>query len=232
MPAKPIYLLADSQLLFYKNEKQENLLQSIIEETAATNPACAYIGASNGDNPAFYELFVQALNNVNVSDCKMITSAFIEEEQEFLNKADLILLAGGDTEHGLKIFKETGIKEILLKKYNEGVVLIGVSAGAIQLGWQSFKKTDDQQCSVTEALKLIRCNVLVHLTKYELQKMESLLQASNAIMCTYEIPSGATLIYHQDHTIEAVRKPINEYTLKDNKIVHTIISVGASNKLK
>jgi peptidase E len=221
MQTKPILLLADSQLLFLKDEKHEYYLHSFVSELKDKSPLCAYIGASNNDEPAFYEIFVEAMNNVGFSDCKMITSSFNEEEQAFLEKADLILLAGGDTEQGLKVFREKGIEEILRKKYSEGTMLIGVSAGAIQLGWQSFTSFDNPE--VTEGLKFIPFMVLVHLMREEYQKVELLLKETDSIKRAYEIPFGGGLIFHPDNTLEALRKPINEFILKDDKFTHTLI---------
>ena len=50
VPIKPIFLLADSQLLFWK-ENENLFLKTIREHIDNENPKAAYIGASNGDNP-------------------------------------------------------------------------------------------------------------------------------------------------------------------------------------
>ena len=94
----------------------------------------AYLGASNGDRPEFYEIFKAALGNVGWTDCRMITSAFSPDERAWLESARLILLAGGDVRLGWETFGRTGIKEVLLTRYAQGAVLIGISAGAVQLG--------------------------------------------------------------------------------------------------
>ncbi|MCW3115785.1 MAG: hypothetical protein JWR18_4181 [Segetibacter sp.] len=226
METKPILLLADSQLLFLKNENQESYLKSIVDEIKAEDPKCAYLGASNGDDPVYYDLFTAAMNSVGLSNCKMITSKFDYEEQDFLDKADLILLAGGDTEKGFQIFKENGIAEILQKKYNEGTALIGVSAGAIQLGWQFFTKTANGKNELTDAFKFIPFMVMVHVDKNGINEVEQLLKESTSIKRAYEIPAGGGLIYHTDSTVEALRKPINEFVLKEEEFIHTLIFPG------
>jgi peptidase E len=224
MQTKPLFLFADSQLLFLKNDHQEYYLQSVINELTNADPLCVYIGASNNDEPIFYELFLAAMQNLGLTNCRKITSSPNEDDREFLDKADLILLAGGDTELGLKIFREKGIDEILQRKNTEGCILIGVSAGAVQLGWQSFKAAD-KKIIATEALKLLPLIVLVHKDKDELVKVEALLQHSD-IKRAYEIPMGGGLIFHPDKTIEAIRKPINEFILKEDSLMHTLIFPG------
>lgn len=224
METKPIFLFADSQLLFLKNDQQEYYLQSVMNDITNADPSCAYIGASNNDEPVFYELFIAAMQNLGLTNCKKISSSFNEDDRDFLDKADLILLAGGDTELGLEIFREKGIDEILQRKYAEGSILIGISAGAVQLGWQSFTAVN-KKMNATEALKLLPFIVLVHQDKDELSKVEALLQISD-IKRAYEIPMGGGLIFHQDKTIEAIRKPINEFILKEENLAHTLIFPG------
>lgn len=222
MQIKPIFLLADSQLLFLKNERQEYYLQSVISDLATTNPLCAYIGASNNDESAFYELFAAAMQNLGLTNCRHIHSDFNEDDRDFLEKAQLILLAGGDTELGLEIFRERGMDEVLQRKYQEGCYLIGVSAGAIQLGWQSFKVIG-QEIESTEALKYVPFIVLVHHDKDQTVTVEKLLQSSDTIKRAYDIPFGGGLIFHPDSTIEAIRKPINEFVLKEDILLQTLI---------
>jgi hypothetical protein len=54
---KPLYLLADSQLLFWKR-RDRLLLEAGLDAVARDAPlSAAYIGASNGDRPEFYGIF-------------------------------------------------------------------------------------------------------------------------------------------------------------------------------
>ena len=70
---KPIYLFADSQLLFWKDEDRLFLdsLRSLIERP---HPKAAYIGASNGDDLVFYSLFQGAMEGIGIRNCCMIHS--------------------------------------------------------------------------------------------------------------------------------------------------------------
>jgi cyanophycinase len=133
MVIKPLYLLADSQLLFWKNGS-DSLAERIRADLDSVKPSAAYIGASNGDQPEFYSLFVAAMESMGISDCRLVPSQPSREDIVFLEGADLIVLSGGDTERGWRTFEQNGLKELLPKKRFDGAVLIGVSAGAIQLG--------------------------------------------------------------------------------------------------
>src|SRR5215204_1455953 len=96
-PLKPIFLLADSQLLFWR-ENGQLLIERVVKPR--TRLKAAYIGASNGDHPDFYAIFVSAMEGAGVFDCRMIPSAVSDADMAFLNDADIVLLAGGDVETG------------------------------------------------------------------------------------------------------------------------------------
>src|SRR5690349_15486987 len=98
-PLKPIVLLADSQLLFWR-ENGRLLLERVVEANTRDYLKAAYIGASNGDDPEFYSIFVAAMEGIGVFDCRMIPSVMSEADLVFLNNAEIILLAGGDVEAG------------------------------------------------------------------------------------------------------------------------------------
>ena len=58
---QPLYLLADSQLLFWKRQDRL-LLEAALDGLARdTSLSAAYIGASNGDRPEFYGIFEAAV---------------------------------------------------------------------------------------------------------------------------------------------------------------------------
>src|SRR5215470_13169733 len=137
LPVKPIVLLADSQLLFWNAPDGpflDRVRRMLIEERPDQALRAAYIGASNGDDPAFYDLFVAAMSGIDVHDCHMIPSAPSDDDLAHLAQADIILLSGGDIAQGWEIFRDTGLTTRLIERYYQGAVLIGVSAGAVQLG--------------------------------------------------------------------------------------------------
>ena len=55
----------------------------------------------------------------------------MEHIKEKIDKADVIYVGGGDTVFMLKKWKETGVDKLILDAYNRGVILSGLSAGAI-----------------------------------------------------------------------------------------------------
>jgi len=81
-PLKSIFLLADSELLSCR-ENGQLLLDRVIKEWKRDHLKAAYIGASNGDHPDFYAIFVSAMEGVGVSNCRMISSNLSEADLRF-----------------------------------------------------------------------------------------------------------------------------------------------------
>src|ERR1044072_4374856 len=125
MPLQPIYLFADSQLLFWYN-KGTLFPNTIKELILPASPKAAYIGASNGDDPPFYSIFEAAIEKSWIENRRMIPSSVTSIDELFLNEADIILLAGGDVERGWKVFNQSGLKDAVIKRYYEGAILIGI----------------------------------------------------------------------------------------------------------
>ena len=202
---QPIFLLADSQLLFWRDGGQL-LLERVVTRDQFK---AAYIGASNGDDPSFYEIFVSAMKGVGVVDCRMIPSAVSQADLEFLNHADIILLAGGDVEAGWRVFVNNGLSEHIVRRYFEGASLIGVSAGAVQLGLCGLAADG----SLIETFKLVPYVIGAHEESENWKTMRELLRLTGPGKTAIGLPTGSGAIYHQDQTVEALRHPLVKLSL-------------------
>jgi peptidase E len=194
----PIVLLADSQLLFWR-ENGQLLLEKVLKEKRKA----AYIGASNGDNPDFYAIFVAAMEGLGVVDCRMIPAAVSEADLAFLNDADIILLAGGDVESGWRTFVSNGLSTHIVRRYSEGATLIGISAGAVQLGLCGLAADG----SVIETLKLVPFIIGAHEESDNWKTTIELLRLSGPETRAIGLPAGGGAIYHEDQTLEPLRHP-------------------------
>src|SRR5262245_35623298 len=92
---KPLFLLADSQPLFHAGSGTLlPALQESLQVSERNITKAAYIGASNGDDSEFFELFVAAMEGINLHESRMIRAGFGSEDRAFLESADLLVLAG------------------------------------------------------------------------------------------------------------------------------------------
>ena len=197
---KPVFLLADSQLLFWR-ESGHLVLERVVKDR--THLKAAYVGASNGDHPDFYGIFVSAMEGLGIFDCRMIPSTLANADIAFLNDADIILLAGGDVEAGWRVFLNNGLSQHIVRRYFEGALLIGVSAGAVQLGLCGLAADG----SLIETFKLVPFIIGAHEESDNWKSTMELLRLSGPGRTAIGLPTGGGAIYHPDHTLESLRHP-------------------------
>jgi len=220
MVIKPLYLLADSQLLFWKNGS-DSLAERIRADLDSVKPSAAYIGASNGDQPEFYSLFVAAMESMGISDCRLVLSQPLREDIVFLEGADLIVLSGGDTERGWRTFEQNGLKELLPKKRFDGAVLIGVSAGAIQLGLGCL--SNSSQPKQIDMFRFAPFYVGAHDEENDWFDLRALVNLCQSDTRAIGLPAGGGAVYYADGTLEPLRKPLIEIVKEDAKITENLL---------
>ncbi|MBT3984545.1 MAG: type 1 glutamine amidotransferase-like domain-containing protein [Bacteriovoracaceae bacterium] len=220
--SRPVYLFSDSQLLFRKLDGV-SFLNSIIEDLQKDSLKAAYIGASNNDLPEFYDHFVAAMENIGIRNCRMIRSSFSKNDQNFLEKADIILLSGGDVEQGWDVFVKTGIREAIVSKHEEGAILIGISAGAIQLGLCGYREGEIQEERVFDAFQFVPYIIAVHEEKSNWKNLRKTVLFKGEYSKGIGISTGGGIIYHEDKTIEPIRFPLYEFSIKDNQTIENLL---------
>lgn len=218
-----IYLLADSQLLFWRQDGKlfiDNIRTSIRHDS----PKAAYVGASNGDNPDYYSLFVAAMNGIGIRQCRMIPTSLATEDLTFINEADIILLAGGDVERGWNAFEQNGLKELIFRRYFEGATLIGVSAGAVQLGLFGWKEEEElSSMNLIQTLRLVPFIVSAHDEKQDWAALKKAVQIAGMNVRGIGIPHGGGAIFHTDQSLEPIRFSINEFTMREHEIERNVL---------
>jgi len=221
---KPLYLLADSQLLFCNLEGNRFIssLRESLDINKATLTKAAYIGASNGDQPEFFDLFVAAMEHIDTHESKMIRANFPDEDKAFLQSADLILLAGGEVEQGWDVIKRTGMDEIISERYYAGATVVGISAGAIQLGMGASSSDGSR---FIDTLRLVPYYIGVHEEKDNWARLKQTVMQKEQYNKGFGIPSGAGMIYCPDLTIEPVRYPLNEISKTNSEVVKIVNNI-------
>ncbi|HYL05234.1 MAG TPA: Type 1 glutamine amidotransferase-like domain-containing protein [Thermoanaerobaculia bacterium] len=224
---KPIFLLADSQLLFWRDSGelflgQARALLDADEERAGRAPKAAYLGASNGDAPEFYHLFVAAMEQIGIRDCRHIPTQPAAEDLDFLAGADLILLAGGEVRRGWDAFKAAGLDQKLVERYYGGALLFGVSAGAVQLG---LKGWDETGAKTSDMLRVVPFVVDVHDEPGWAHLLQAVPRAGEHAR-GIGIPSGGGALYHPDYSVEPVRHPLVEVSQTESGLQQALLLPG------
>ena len=221
MVIKPLYLLADSQLFFWKSDSNP-LAERVRADLDSSSPKAAYIGASNGDQPEFYSLFQAAMEAMGISNCRSVQSQPSKEDISFIEEADLILLSGGDVERGWRTFEQNGLKELVPRKRFDGAILIGVSAGAVQLGLGCL--SNSAQPKQIDMFRFAPFYVGAHDEENDWWDLRALVNLSQTDTRAIGIPAGGGAVYQSDGTLEPIRKHLTELTKETAKITENVLT--------
>lgn len=217
----PLFLLADSQLLFWADEDGRHFIDRVAARTGPGAPRAAYLGASNGDQPDFYSIFLAAVEGIGPAECRMIPAVPSDEERAFVETADVILLAGGDVAVGWRAFEASGMRDVVERRYWDGAVLVGVSAGAVQLGTAGWPEGEPDAAFGTWGLAPFVVDA--HAEDEDWAALRAVVRGRGEGARGIGIPRGGGLVYHADGTLEAVRHPLTELSMRGEGLVSAVI---------
>lgn len=225
---QPLYLFADSALLFWKR-KGRLLLDDALAGMSRDAPICAaYIGASNGDRPEFYDIFEAAVDALGLFDRRMIDSSFPADDRAFLGHARLVVLAGGDVRRGWDTFEESGMKDAILGRYAQGAVLVGISAGAVQLGRYGIAEAPESRGGeLLEVFGLVPAVIDTHDEQAGWGRLSRAVRSLEGRAVGLGIPSGGGVVVHPDTTMEPVRRPAREFRFESGRVTQSVLHAGS-----
>ncbi|RMH21688.1 MAG: peptidase [Acidobacteria bacterium] len=219
---QPIVLLADSQVLFWQ-PGGEPFLHRLRDGLPTPTPRAAYVGASNDDDPDAYRIFAGAMELAGIDRLRRIPSELSAADLEWIDGAHLILLAGGDLERGWRTFKANGLARILVRRHGEGALLIGVSAGAVQLGLGGYVGAANGGERFLHTFALCHHVVGVHQEAEDWAPLERAVRELGGHVQGYGIPAGGGLLYHPDLTLEPLRRPVVELRMSGREVDRQIL---------
>lgn len=221
---QPIYLLADSQLLFWKRHGRLLLEDALDGSTGDTRLSAAYLGASNGDRREFYEIFEAAMDPIGITNRRMIDSSFQPEDRAFLERAQLIVLAGGDVNLGWTTFEKTGMEDVIIDRYAHGAVLVGISAGAVQLGrYGIVEESESSATGLLDMFELVPFVVDTHDEQTEWTRLSEAIHLLQGAATGLGIPSGGGVIVRPDASIEPLRRPAHEFRFDGTRVTNSLL---------
>lgn len=218
--SQPLYLFADSQPLFWRGGA---FLAGVCQAAGNSQPDVAYIGASNGDSPDAHGIFAAAFEQIDMRRTHWVRADYSAADRDFLETADVVVLAGGDVEAGWNVFTRTGMRELIEQRYREGAILVGVSAGAVQFGKYAAVPDANGGRKLLETFGLIDFLVDVHEEKRDWQGLSATIQLLEGAARGLGIPHGAALVVHGDGSFEPVGRPVEEFVLTDGRLRRSVL---------
>ena len=123
----------------------------IISLISKKRPKICFIPTASGDNSSYKLNFYRAFSKLDCITSHIDFFSRTENLEEKVFTQDIIYVGGGNTKSMLAVWKEWNLHNILKNAYEKGIVMSGVSAGAIC--WFEKGITD----SFAKELKVIDC---------------------------------------------------------------------------
>ena len=219
----PIYLLAGGPGA--KRQSPDPILQMALRELGKTKPSVAYIGAAHGDSLMFYLFIKRLIVAAGAGKVELVPLAKkksnIAEAQLIIQSSDCIFVSGGDVSEGMRVLTEKSVIPLIKKRYDEGALIIGVSAGSIMLAKQWINWPDENDEASAELFPCMNIAPVLCDTHGEEDKwneLHSLLRLTDGDQIGYGIPSGGALRISTDGTVEAVGLPLYRIERKGGDI--------------
>ncbi len=116
--------------------KIDEYIANLAKEHAGDKRATAlFLGTASHDSMPYFNSFRKTYTSVFDIKADVALTVYgemnFEHIKEKFDKADMIYVGGGDTKFMLDKWNETGVMNLVKDAYNRGVIISGLSAGAI-----------------------------------------------------------------------------------------------------
>lgn len=123
----------------------------VLAQTRTARPSVCFIGTATGDDDTYVARFYSAFSRLRCQPSHLPFFARTPDLRRLLLAQDVIYVGGGNTKSMLAVWRDWDLPAILRLAWRRGVILTGVSAGAIC--WFSQGITD----SWADELRVLPC---------------------------------------------------------------------------
>ena len=208
---------------FGRTQESNLIEQYILDQTSKTKPKICFIPTATGDLDSYIVNFYSVFTKLKCEPSHISFFKRTIDLQAHTQKQDAIFVGGGNTKSMLAVWRDWGLDLILKDAYDRGVVMSGVSAGAIC--WFEGGLTDSwaSDLKMMECMNFIPGNCAPHYDEEpERRPATKKFLENKSIDFMYGIEGGAALHFVDEIPNSAIQFKKNKYaykvTLDGNKI--------------
>ena len=136
---------------FGRNPGEGVIEKYILDQANKKSPNICFIPTATGDNEAYKVNYYATFSKLQCKPSHLDFFKRTPDLKSLIQAQDVIFVGGGNTKSMLAVWKDWQLDEILREAYEAGVIMCGVSAGAIC--WFDRGVTD----SWSKELKIMDC---------------------------------------------------------------------------
>ncbi len=115
----------------FTHEADESLDQFVLNQLTKKKFKIGFLPTASKDNKKKIDLFYKRFENSSLELSHFSLCSKIEGFKGWLLSKDIIYVGGGNTFYMLEIWEKNNLIEIFKEAYSKGIILSGVSAGAV-----------------------------------------------------------------------------------------------------
>lgn len=190
------------------------------------HPKICFMGTASNDGTEYREMFYKFFNQ---QQCEPTHLSFIDPPDniaKFISEQDIIHVGGGNTKLIMETWKKSGVDKIMRKAWQDGVILSGMSAGAICWFEDGITNPSPGVLTRLECLGLLHGSFCPHYDdRAELKAAFHKLILDGIIKEGFGVEDGAAVHFIGLHPVKVItsRPGVSAYKVKKfrNKIIET-----------
>jgi len=147
---------------FGANPGQGIIEAYILKQTKKKKPKICFIPTATGDNEAYKVNFYSTFSKLNCDPTHLDFFKRTPDLKKLILNQDAIFVGGGNTKSMLAVWRDWGLDKILRTAYRNGVVMSGVSAGAICWFHQGVTDSWSSDLKIMSCLNFIKGTCCPH----------------------------------------------------------------------
>ena len=202
----------------------EGLIEKyILDQSEKDVPNICFIPTATGDNEAYKVNYYSTFSKLDCSPSHLDFFKRTPDLKELILKQDVIFVGGGNTKSMLAVWKDWGLDLLLKEAYEKGVIMSGVSAGAICWFDQGITDSWAEDLKVMDCLGFIEGACCPHYDE-EPQRKPTLNKfiTEKVLKSCYAVDGGCALHIEDEKEFKSVvfSKNKNSFLveMKDNKV--------------
>ncbi len=205
----------------FTHKSDIKLDEFILSQCKKSKIKFGFLPTASKDSPEKIDLFYKGLEKYNLELSHFELCKNINGFSNWVFNNDIIYIGGGNTSFMLKIWEQNKLYDIFKEAYNSGIILSGVSAGAIC--WFEWSLTDSlgPEYSPLRGINLITGSCTPHSSELKRLEKFKLEIKNNKLPPGIAIDDGVAVLFINGKATEVYssRKNSDAYFIdKNNKI--------------
>ena len=115
----------------FTHQADESLDQFVVDQSKKINNKIGFLATASNDDKKKISLFYNRFENTESELSHFNLTSDVNGFSEWILNKDIVYIGGGNTKFMLEIWKNNMLENIFKKAYESGIILSGVSAGAV-----------------------------------------------------------------------------------------------------